>query len=86
MTLTVGLLPNPQSPLARLDPRWKLAGILLLTVAVALLHTLASAAVAFGLSVVLALVARLPWQWYLSRLGMVALFLVVVVILLPFLV
>src|SRR5437879_2880439 len=85
MTLTFAALPNPDSPLRRLDPRWKLAALLLAAVAAALLRTLPAALAAAAGAVVLAALARLPLRWYLTRLGAVALFLLLFVILLPFL-
>jgi cobalt/nickel transport system permease protein len=83
MRSTFDSLPTPQSPLSRLDPRWKLAGILLLALVVAFLHTLAVAAAALGAALGLVLLARLPARWYLARLGAVAVFLVLMSLLVP---
>jgi cobalt/nickel transport system permease protein len=73
------------SPLRRLDPRWKLAALLLVLAAVALVRVLPAAAVALGVALVLATAARLPLRWYLVRVGVVALFLAPFVLTLPFL-
>lgn len=74
------------SPLRRLDPRWKLAALVLLLAAVALLQVLPAAAAALGGALVLAVAARLPLRWYLVRVGVVLLFLLPFVLTLPFLV
>jgi cobalt/nickel transport system permease protein len=86
MTLAFDHLPQPDSPLSRLDPRWKLAALTLATLSVALLHTLAAAIVAMAGALLLVALGRLPLRWYLSRLGTLALFLIVLVLLLPFIV
>jgi cobalt/nickel transport system permease protein len=85
MTLTLDQLPNPDSPLCRLDARWKLAALTLALLVVAALQTVPAASVALVGSVLLAGTSRLPLRWYLTRLGAVALFLLLFVILLPFL-
>jgi cobalt/nickel transport system permease protein len=85
MTLAFAQVPTPDSPLRRLDPRWKLAGLGLAVVAAALLRTLPAAGAALAASLVLAAAARLPLRWYLARLGMTALFLAPFVLTLPFL-
>lgn len=77
-------LPQLNSLLIRLDPRWKLAALALVSLSVAFLHTLLAAAVAMAGAVVLVLLARLPLRWYLSRLGGLALFLLVFLVLFPF--
>jgi cobalt/nickel transport system permease protein len=86
MTLALDHLPQPDSLLSRLDPRWKLAAFALATFSVALLHTLTGALLAMGGALLLVALARLPFRWYLSRLGGLALFLIVLVLLLPFIV
>jgi len=85
MTLAFSALPCPDSPLRQIDPRWKLAGLVLLTVVVACLRHLTPAFVALGGTLVLAALARLPARWFLTRLGAVALFLAPFVASLPFL-
>src|SRR5262249_55223285 len=85
MTGTLDLLPNPDSPLARFDPRWKLAGLTLAALMVVPLQTLTATAVAFISALALAAAARMPRNWYLRRLGGLALFLSLFVLLLPLL-
>jgi cobalt/nickel transport system permease protein len=86
MTLALHHLPQPTSPLSRLDPRWKLAALTLATLAVALLHTLPAVVLAMAGTVVLVVLGRLPLRWYLSRLGALLLFLMVFLVLVPFIV
>jgi cobalt/nickel transport system permease protein len=78
MTTIFEPLPCPDSPLRRLDPRWKLAGLLLATILVAAIRTPQPASGALLGALVLAAVARLPSRWYLRRIvavgGLVALF------------
>jgi energy-coupling factor transporter transmembrane protein EcfT len=56
------------SPLQRLDPRWKMAGLMWAAAVVSALGTLAVAGGAFLGALTLALVGRLPPRWYLARL------------------
>jgi len=84
MTLALTQLPCPDSPLRRLDPRWKLAALLLAAVAVALLRQPAAAAAALAGAVALAVLGRLPGKWYLARAGVAALFLAPFLLALPF--
>lgn len=86
MTFALSALPCPESPLRRIDPRWKLAGLVLLTLAAACLRHLAPASVALGGTLLLAALGRLPPRWFLTRLGAAALFLTPFVVSLPFLV
>lgn len=81
MTLLTEPLPCPDSPLRRLDPRWKLAGLLVLLAAVAFVATLPATLAALAFTLVLALVARLPLRWLAARAG--ALSLVLALFLLP---
>ncbi len=85
MTLAFAQLPCPDSPLRRLDPRWKLAALLGAMVAVLLLRTLPTVASALLGAGVLALLARLPRRWYWLRLSALALVLVPFALPLPFL-
>src|SRR5438876_288767 len=85
MSLGFAQLPAPDSPLQRLDPRWKLAALGLSLIAVALLRTLPAAGVAFAASVGLAVAGRLPLRWYLTRMGLTAALLAPFVVTLPFL-
>jgi cobalt/nickel transport system permease protein len=85
MTGNLHLLPHADSPLRRLDPRWKLAALALAGAAVAALQTLPASALALAGALVLALLGRLPPLWFLARLGTVALFLAPFALVLPFL-
>ena len=86
MTLSLDPIPNPDSPLARRDPRWRLAAVAAAIVTVAALQTVPAAAAALVGAVLLAVAARMPPRWYARRLAGVAPFLVLCVISLPFLV
>ena len=86
MTLDLRHAPDTASFLGKLDPRWKLAAVLLPCLAISLLEYLPAAALALLLALILVFVARLPLSWYLARIGGVALFMVWFVILLPWLI
>jgi cobalt/nickel transport system permease protein len=86
MTLAFSLPPQTDSPLGRLDPRWRLAGLTAVAVAASLVRTLPAAGLALLVGLTLALLARLPARWFLDRLGAVALFLALFTLPLPFLV
>ncbi len=85
MTLAFSVPPPTRSFLSRLDPRWKLAALLLAAAVVATLHTLRVAALALASALLLALLARLPPRWFLQRLGAAALFLALFTLPLPWL-
>jgi cobalt/nickel transport system permease protein len=85
MTLAFSTPPRSRSFLSRLDPRWKLAALLLAAAVVATLHTLPAAGVAVAAALLLALLARLPARWFLERLGALALFLAIFTLPLPWL-
>jgi cobalt/nickel transport system permease protein len=85
MTLAFAVPPCPDSPLRRLDPRWKLAAFLLALVAVALLRDLLSASVALVATLLLAWLGKLPRPWFLARIGLLLLMLSPFVLTLPFL-
>lgn len=67
------LPPFADSPLARLDGRWRLAALLVLTVAVTLVRQPVGAVLAVVVSVVVAGLARVPIDWLAMRLAAVAL-------------
>ncbi len=69
----------------KLDPRWKLAAFLLAILAAALLRNLPPAVAGLLASVVLASVSRLQLRPFLTRLGMLILFLAFFAVPLPFL-
>jgi cobalt/nickel transport system permease protein len=84
MTLKLKPFPLSDSSLARLDPRWKLATIVVAAVAVSLLHYLPAAALALAGSLLLAALGRLPVRWYLARMTAAAALMVWFAIILPF--
>ena len=84
MTLVFDLPAGRSSPLHRLDPRWKLAALLLAVLAVAFVRTGPAAGAALGGAALLALLARLPPRWYALRLGTALLMLAVFMAWLPF--
>src|SRR5690349_17415481 len=68
----------------RMDPRLKLAAVVLLLVATATIRHLDAAMLSLVLCVTLLLSARLPVRWWLDRLGGIAAFLMLVAVVLPF--
>jgi cobalt/nickel transport system permease protein len=85
MTLKIQTLPAPELPFGRLDARWKLVAFVVAAVCVLLLRHVTTAAVALGAALVVALACRLPWRWFVARLGAVAGFLALVFLVLPLL-
>lgn len=69
MTIAFEMPQCPPSLLQRLDPRWKLAGLLAAALSFALVQTAGPAMLALLGSVLLVALARLPWRWYLQRLA-----------------
>jgi cobalt/nickel transport system permease protein len=84
MAFLIAALPCPDSPLRRLDPRWKLAGLVLAAGTVVALQTLPAAGSALAGSLGLACLGRLPGSWVLRRIGTVALLIAPFLILVPF--
>jgi cobalt/nickel transport system permease protein len=84
MSLTPNHIAPLDSPLARFDPRWKLAAFGFAILAVAFVRSLPAAATAFAGALLLAIIARLPWKWFGVRLGVAALALLPFLIVLPF--
>jgi len=85
MTLALEPLPTPNSPLSRLDPRWKLAAFLPALLAIAFLRGLAPTLAALAGTLLLACLGQLPPRWYLARLGWLLLFLSPFLLFLPLL-
>lgn len=77
MTLRFTPPPRTDSPLGRLDPRWKLAAVTLAAAAAAVVRTPRAAAAALAGAVVLAVLGRLPVRWCLARVGAAVLFVAV---------
>lgn len=83
MPATVEHRVSRDSPFARLDARWKLAALVLAAFAVAALRSAVVLAVALGLALSLAAVARVPGRWFRDRVGMLLLSLAPFLVLLP---
>jgi cobalt/nickel transport system permease protein len=66
--------PLTRSPLSRLDPRWKLAGLILAGAAAVAVQTVPAAAAALAGALLLAALGRLPPRWLLMRTGAAVLF------------
>jgi cobalt/nickel transport system permease protein len=85
MTLALATPPCPPSLMQQFHPGWKLAAMLLTALVVSLLRTGPAVALALGEAVLLVVVARLPWGWYATRIGSLALVLALFLLPLPFL-
>ncbi|MFO0807766.1 MAG: energy-coupling factor transporter transmembrane component T [Gemmataceae bacterium] len=83
MTLALALPAAADSPLARLDARWKLASLGVAAFAVTALQTPSAAGIALAISATLVAFARLPRHWLLRRLRELAVAVGPLVILLP---
>ncbi len=83
MTLAFSLPPPTDSPLSRLDPRWKLAALSIAAAVTATLQTLSVAVAACAGALFLAVLARLPGRWFLQRLGAASLFVALFALPLP---
>jgi cobalt/nickel transport system permease protein len=84
MTLAFRHRPVPDSPLARWDARWKLAGILVAVCGIASLEHIATSAVSLFLAFALVLVSRLPLAWVRGRLLLFAFASLPFLLVLPF--
>ena len=67
MQIRFVLPPRVDSPLSRLDPRWRLAGFVVCFIALAALRTLAGSLVGLALALIVALLARPPLAWLRTR-------------------
>jgi len=85
MTLAFSAPPQTSSLVSHLDPRWKLAALLIAAAVVASLHTLPATIAALAASLLLVVFARLPSRWFLERLAAVSLFLALFTLPLPWL-
>lgn len=83
MTLAFDVPACAPSFVQRLDPRWKLAALLLASLAFALLRSWGPATAALAVALVLVLLARLPAVWYVRRLATAVFFFAVFLIWLP---
>ncbi len=85
MQVRFALPPVADSPLARLDARWRLAALLGAIAAVACLRTPPAAGLALLLALFLAGLARVDRRWFLARLFVILLLLLVFVAPIPLL-
>lgn len=69
MTLAFDVPTCQPSFVGRLDPRWKLAGLLVAAIAALNVHSCPPALAAFAGALLLAALARLPLGWYVRRLA-----------------
>lgn len=84
MTVALDTIPTPESALSRLDARWRLAALVWAVGVTAALRTVPASMTALAAVLVLALLARIPGEWFLRRIGGMAPFLVFFVLLVPF--
>lgn len=77
--------PCLDSPLHRLDPRWRLASLLAAAVAFALLKTLPAVVAALAVSLLLIGAAKVSLHWFLKRLRPIVLFVALFTVPLPLL-
>ena len=75
MTLAVDLPDRAILPWALLDPRWKLVALVPAALLIGLVHDWRLSLGAFGVVLLLVVVARLPARWYLGRMLALSLFL-----------
>jgi cobalt/nickel transport system permease protein len=84
MTLLLDIpVPRP-SPLHGLDPRWRLAALLLAACGAIAMQSLPPVLTALAAALLLVLLARLPWRWVALRLGAALLLPAFLVMWLPF--
>jgi cobalt/nickel transport system permease protein len=76
-------MPVVDSPAARLDARWRLAGLAIFLAASAIARTVSIATLELAISLLLVFWARVPLQWCVERVGPVLLVLVPAAVLLP---
>ena len=83
MNRTLAALPVLDSPAAQLDPRWRLAGLMILIAATAAVRTPGAAFAGLAAAVCIAFLARLPLRWTMEHLVPLLLLLLPVAIFLP---
>jgi cobalt/nickel transport system permease protein len=77
-------MPPGDSWLARRDPRWRLAALVLAILGVAILRQPGPAAAALAFALVLTVVGRIPGRWYRARIGVLLIALLPFLIVVPF--
>lgn len=85
MTISFDLPTPADSSLRSYDARWKLASVILCLTATAALWRLGPLLAAFVASLLLCLVARMPWRWYRNRIAVLVPMLIGLYLILPFL-
>ncbi len=83
MTLAFDALDAPASPLARLDPRWKLAALLPAIFVAAALRSVIIILIAVLATGLLLALARLPWRLLAMRFAALGVLLVPFLVVLP---
>jgi cobalt/nickel transport system permease protein len=83
MRRSLAAVPVVDSPVARLDTRWRLAGLTLLLAASAIARTISVASLELAAAALLVWWARAPVKWCAERLGPVFLVLLPAALLLP---
>lgn len=77
--------PVIDSPLARLDGRWRLSVLLVAVVSAAVVRSLAAGAACLAAALLLAALARMDWRWYGRRLAVIGFLVALFALPLPFL-
>lgn len=85
MQVRFDVLPVIDSPLARLDGRWRLAAMLVAVVCAAVVRSVAASAACLAVALLLAGLARMDWGWYGRRLAVLGLLLALFALPLPLL-
>ena len=83
MQPSLDVTPIASAPLRDLDPRWKLAAAVLVGAGIVCLQALPAAGLSLLLTLLLLPLNRVSWRWFAIRLGGVALFLLLFLVLLP---
>lgn len=86
MSRSITLPPVKPSVLSRLDPRWRLCGLLLAAIVAMVLRTLPATVGCWIQALILILLARVTPSWYGSRMGTLALALSLFLLPLPWIV
>lgn len=84
MTLALDLPPCQPSFVQRMDPRWKLAGLVVAAGSFAILRSVGPALTACVGAVLIVALARISWPWYLRRLGIAMIMYTLFMVWLPF--
>lgn len=84
MRFNANYVTPPDSPISRRDPRWRLAALVLAIICIAIIRNPLPAAAALIFALAVAIVARVPRQWYLNRIGLLCLALIPFIVVIPF--